>query len=93
MATLSGNDWELAPADVSTTALWTGRIKVTSIRWVGYNGIPDTAVLTDSAGRNIFNEKALATLEPLSTTYGEGKWIDGLVCKTLASGNVYVSIL
>ena len=92
MAVVTGNDWKLTAAD-SNTAIWTGRIKLTSIRWSKYNGQPDVCVLTDTLGRDVYNENAITSLEPLSTTYGEGKWIDGLSAGTISSGEVLVSIL
>jgi hypothetical protein len=92
MATITSTDWALTVADNGTT-IWTGKAKVTSIRWSKYNGVPDVCVLLDSAGRDVFNENALATLEPIATTYGEGKWIDGLKVTTISSGEVIVSIL
>lgn len=92
MATITGTDWKLTSADNGTT-IWTGKAKVTGIAWSNYNGLPDVCVLTDSAGRDVFNQNAVAALTSITPNYGEAKWVDGLKVTTISSGEVIVSIL
>lgn len=88
---ITGNVWRLDTPSAST--IWPDAVYINEIRWENYAGVPDTAVLTDVAGRTIFSGHAVVSLEPIATSFGQKQRVFGLVMPTLASGTIYVSIV
>lgn len=88
--TITGSVWELDTA--AAAAIWSDAVWIKEIRWENYNGVPDDAQLTDNADRVIFSGHALASLEPIVTSYAAPMRVYGLKMPTLDSGKIYVSI-
>ena len=87
---ITSTTWALDTA--AAAAIWSDALWIKEIRWENYNGVPDTAQLTDNADRVVFQGHALASLEPIVTSYAAPFRCYGLKMPTLSSGKIYVSI-
>ena len=85
-----GSVWVLDTAAAAT--IWPDAVWIKEIRWENYNGVPDDCALTDNGDRTVFIGHALASLEPIVTSYAMPQRFYGLKMPTLDSGKIYVSI-
>ncbi len=87
---VSSLEWVLDTPGSST--IWPDAWWCNEIRWEGYNGNPDTVVLTDLNGKTIFTAVGITPPEAIATQFGSHQRYFGLKMPTLASGKVYIAI-
>jgi hypothetical protein len=91
---IAANDTSISPWVLDTasgTAIQTGNIKVLCVRWVGATTAGHQAILTDNAGRVVWEEVAagsnFSTSECMPLLF-----IGGIKLTTLGSGKVYLYV-
>ena len=89
----TGNPWKIDSSPFPVTAT-TERMRVKKVRWVGPNTAGHTAVITDTAGRILWESRANAAndfvADDLIETSGPDDW-KGVKVSALDSGTLYIT--
>lgn len=67
------------------------RVKINTIKWRGATTAGHTAILTDKNGNHIWGDMAAGANYVSGEYRGNGAWVDGIKCPTLASGIIEIT--
>lgn len=89
---VSGNPWTVNAVDASATPIWKGEVFIDNIEFMLYAFDTDVCVITDLAGRVVWNGNGAADLETVRS--GKIGWVHGglIVSSITTSGTVRIYI-
>jgi len=79
---ITGRQWKIDTAGT----IWVGNAKIEQIEFTNYAADTDVFVVTDIAGRIVWEGNGAADLSPVRS--GKIGWVDGLKVTTLTTGAI-----